>query len=111
VVPPRTILVPGVNVFPLGIQATLASLRPRVTGEFRVRLDRPPPIDYPLPVDVEVARSVAAHDHDALAAEVAGRLADEHNFTSAVRLVPQGSISTEHKTRRVIRTYRGEEAR
>jgi phenylacetate-CoA ligase len=101
-------IVKGVNVFPLGIQASLAGLSPRVTGEFRVVLDRPPPIDYAVPLEVEVARGVASADHEALAREVAGRLQREQNFASAVALVPQGTIASEKKTRRVVRTYRGE---
>src|SRR5262249_13151016 len=57
------IIVKGVNVFPLGIQATLMTLRPRLTGEFQVELPRPPPIDYAVPIRVEVAREVPAASH------------------------------------------------
>jgi phenylacetate-CoA ligase len=103
-------IVKGVNVFPLGIQASLTALQPRVTGEFRVVLDREPPIDYAVPIEVEVARDVAPDDHATLAREVEGRLGIDHNFTSSVRLVPQGSISSERKTRRVVRAYLGREA-
>ena len=98
-------IVKGVNVFPLGIQATLLGLRPRVTGEFQVRLDRPPPIDYPVPVTVEAARDVPPESHAALAAEVAGRLRAEQNFAAAVTLVAEGTIAGEGKTRRVLRSY------
>jgi phenylacetate-CoA ligase len=102
------IIVKGVNVFPLGIQATLMRLRPRLTGEFQVELDRAPPIDYPVPIRIEVAREVPAQAHAALTREIAAALQREHNFTSAVSLVNQGSIASEKKIRRVIRTYRGE---
>ena len=102
------IIVKGVNVFPLGIQATLMRLRPRLTGEFQVRLDRAPPIDYPVPITVEIAREVPAQTHAELTREVAAALQREHNFTSAVTLVNQGSIASEKKIRRVIRAYRGE---
>jgi phenylacetate-CoA ligase len=98
-------IVKGVNVFPLGIQATLVGLRPRATGEFQVRLDRPPPIDYPVPIAVEVARDVPAEAHETLAAEVAERLRTEQNFAAAVTLVPEGTIAAEGKTRRVVRSY------
>jgi phenylacetate-CoA ligase len=103
-------IVKGVNVFPLGIQATLLSLRPRVTGEFQVCLDRPPPIDYPVPVRIEVSRDLPQDAREPLAREVADRLQRTHNFTSAVVLVPQGSIASDRKTRRVVRLYRGESA-
>lgn len=101
-------IVKGVNVFPLAIQATLLGLAPRVTGEFQVVIDRPPPIDYPVPLSVEVAHDVPADRHEALAREVVARLQTDLNFTSAVHLVAAGSIATEGKTRRVIRGYRGE---
>jgi phenylacetate-CoA ligase len=103
-------IVKGVNVFPLAIQAALLSIVPRVTGEFRVDIDRPPPIDYPVPLAVEVARDVPAARHDELARDVVSLLQRDVNFTASVTLVEAGSIATEGKTRRVIRSYRGEVA-
>ncbi|MEX2184344.1 MAG: phenylacetate--CoA ligase family protein, partial [Chloroflexota bacterium] len=67
-------IVKGVNVFPLSIQAVLMTLEPDVTGEFRVVIDRPPPIDYPVPISVEAGRGVPAERHDALARDIVGRL-------------------------------------
>ena len=101
-------IVKGVNVFPLSMQAVLLRLSPRVTGEFQVVLDRPPPIDYPVPLTVEAAGDVPPADYEALASEVATRLQAELNFTAAVTIVAPGAIATEVKTRRVIRSYRGE---
>jgi phenylacetate-CoA ligase len=100
-------IVKGVNVFPLAIQATLVGLRPRVTGEFQVLLDRPPPIDYAVPVTVEVAREVPGDAHEALAGEIERRIRIEQNFASAVTLVPEGTIAGEGKTRRVVRASDG----
>lgn len=101
-------IVKGVNVFPLAVQAVLMRLSPRVTGEFRVVLDRPPPIDYPVPVTVEVARTVPPALHADLSREIAASLQKELNFTAAVSLVEPGGTATEKKTRRVVRTYRNE---
>ena len=103
-------IVKGVNVFPLAIQASLLGIAPRVTGEFRVDIDRPPPIDYPVPLVVEVARDVPAARHEELVREVVSLLQRQNNFTASVTLVEAGSIATEGKTRRVIRSYRGEVA-
>jgi hypothetical protein len=80
-------------------------LSPRLSGEFRVVLDRPPPIDYPVPISVEVERDLSSADPEDLAREVTTRLQVELNFSAMVQLVPAGSIATEGKTRRVIRTY------
>jgi phenylacetate-CoA ligase len=101
-------IVKGVNVFPLAVQAVLLRFAPRVTGEFRVIIDRPPPIDYPVPLTVEVAREVPLTERDGLAYEVTVRLQAELNFSAAITLVEPGTIATERKTRRVVRTYRGE---
>jgi phenylacetate-CoA ligase len=101
-------IVKGVNVFPLAIQTSLMTLAPRVTGEFRVDLDRPPPIDYPVPLTVEVATNMQIDPPETLAQEVVERLQRDVNFTADVRLVAPGAIASEGKTRRVIRSYRGE---
>ena len=103
-------IVKGVNVFPLAIQTSLMTLAPRLSGEFRVDLDRPPPIDYPVPLSVEVGADVSVDGHDALAREVVERLQRDVNFTASVTLVGPGTIAGEGKTRRVIRSYRGEVA-
>ena len=101
-------IVKGVNVFPLAIQASLMSLAPRVTGEFRVDLDRPPPIDYAVPLSVEVAADLPDPALAAVTSEVVARLQRDLNFTASVMLVRPGAIAGEGKTRRVIRSYRGE---
>jgi len=103
-------IVKGVNVFPLAIQTSLMTLAPRLTGEFRVDLDRPPPIDYAVPLSVEVGADVPVEGRDALAREVVERLQRDVNFTASVTLVDPGTIAGEGKTRRVIRSYRGEVA-
>jgi phenylacetate-CoA ligase len=101
-------IVKGVNVFPLSIQAVLMQLVPQVTGEFQVVLDRPPPIDYPVPITVEVARDVPDARYEELARQVVARLQAELNFTAAVSPVAPSGVATERKTRRVVRSYRGE---
>jgi len=101
-------IVKGVNVFPLAIQTSLLTLAPAVTGEFQVDLDRPPPIDYPVPLTVEVDADVSASGRAALARDVVERLQRDVNFTAVVRIVGPGTIAGEGKTRRVIRSYRDE---
>ena len=98
-------VVKGVNVYPLGVQAVLAALRPRLTGEFQIVLDRPPPFDYDPRIRVEVAREVAGADHGALTAEVAAAVRARLGFTPAVEFVAQGGIVSEHKTGRLVRAY------
>ena len=98
-------IVKGVNVFPLAVQATVIEHMPQLTGEFRIVLDRAPPIDYPPRILVEVARDLPPAEHDALRARLEADIAREHNFTCAVEFVEQGSIASEMKTRRLQRAY------
>ena len=101
-------IVKGVNVFPLAIQTSLMTLAPQLTGEFQVDLDRPPPIDYPVPLTVEIAPGVPEERRRTLALQVVERVRRDVNFTADVTLVEPGTIAGEGKTRRVIRSYRGE---
>jgi phenylacetate-CoA ligase len=101
-------IVKGVNVFPLGVQAVLAALRPRLTGEFQIVLETPPPIDYSPLLRVEVGRDVPPEQHAPLRAEVAEFVRQRSGFTPAVELVPQGAIASEKKTKRLYRAYKGE---
>ncbi len=101
-------IVKGVNVFPLAVQAALSALQPRLTGEFRILLDEPPPIDTAPRVQVEVAREVPEAAVADLIAETQAALRKDCNFTAAIEPVPQGTIATEKKTRRLYRAYQGE---
>ena len=101
-------IVKGVNVFPLGIQAILSRLQPRLTGEFQIILDKPPPIDYSIPIRAEVANDLPKNQHDALIADARKAIREGSNFDPIIELVPQGQIASEKKTRRLYRTYKGE---
>ncbi len=101
-------IVKGVNVFPLAVQAALTGLQPRLTGEFRILLDRAPPIDYAPRIQVEIARDMPEAARADLVAEARAALRRDCNFTAAVEPVPQGTIASEKKTRRLYRVYQGE---
>ncbi len=101
-------IVKGVNVFPLSVQTVLMTLVPELTGEFRVVIDRPPPIDYPVPITAEVARDVPLERRETLVGDATARLKAALDFTAAVTLVEPGTIAGDGKTRRVVRTYRGD---
>lgn len=103
-------IVKGVNVFPLGVQAVLSKLQPRLTGEFQIILDRPPPFDYSIPVRAEVANDLPRAQHEAVIADARKAIREGSNFDPAIELVPQGQIASEKKTRRLIRAYNGERA-
>ena len=71
-----------------------------------------PPVEKALPRPVRTAAPIDSDlpetRRDPLAREVVERLQRDVNFTADVRFVGPGTIAGEGKTRRVIRTYRGE---
>lgn len=97
--------VKGVNIFPTGVQEVLHELEPRLTGEFQIALDAPPPFDYAPRLLVEVGREVPGAQHEALVREVEALVSRKAGFTARVELVAQGTIASEHKTKRVLRHY------
>lgn len=103
-------IVKGVNVFPLAIQEALLKHRPEVSAEFFVELSKTPPIDYRPRLCAEVSAVVDAARYAELAQAIEATLQLRCNFRAAVELVAQGSIASEHKTRRLYRAYLGNPA-
>ena len=98
-------IVKGVNVFPLAVQATLMGLRPRLTGEFQIILQRPLPIDYAPRVLVEVASGFPKEQYKQLVADTMRAISNDLNVSVSIELVEEGSISTEKKSQRLVRDY------
>jgi phenylacetate-CoA ligase len=100
-------IVKGMNIFPLSVQESLLLLRPEVTGEFFIILDKEPPIDYSPRICVEIANGLPTARIDPLKQEIIAAIQRRSNFTPALEFVPAGSIASEHKTRRLYRAYAG----
>ncbi len=98
-------VVKGVNIYPTALQDILSALQPQITGEFQIALDRPPPFDYAPRLLVEVGHHVPLAQRKALAAEVTAAVRDRAGLATRVELVVQGSVASDHKTRRVLRLY------
>ena len=98
-------VVKGVNIFPTSIQDVLHQLEPRLTGEFQIALDSPPPFDYLPRLMVEVSRDLPQDKHAALVRETEDTIRRKAGFSARVELVAQGTIASEHKTKRVLRNY------
>lgn len=101
-------IVKGLNVFPASIQKVLLSLQPSVTGEFYIILDKAPPIDYPPIIHVEVANNIPEAQQNNVARKVEATIREQLGYRTQIKLVRQGTIASEHKTRRLYRTYQGQ---
>jgi phenylacetate-CoA ligase len=101
------LLVRGINVFPSAVRDVVASFVPATSGHVRIVLERPGPlVSPPLPVEVEVAASVAAGDHEALRERITSTIRSRLNFTPEVRLVDENTLPrTALKTQYIHRAY------
>ncbi|HJP05931.1 MAG TPA: hypothetical protein QF882_00600 [Arenicellales bacterium] len=98
------VVIRGVNAFPSVVASAINSCA-ELNGEYRIRLAHPPPYDR-LPLEVELAESVAPHDD--LVGALGRRLGDTLRLSVALTLLPSGTLErSEGKTRRLIREYNG----
>ncbi len=96
------VVVRGLNVFPTMVAAVVTSFK-ELTGDYRIILDQPPPLDI-LPVHAELVPGIEISDglSDGIEKEFKRAL----GVTVCVTLLPAGTFElTEGKTRRVIRSY------
>lgn len=78
------LIVKGVNVYPQAVAGALAAFVPRVTGAFRIVLDRPgPSVRPPLRIRLERGEGVAPGEVVALEAELA------RHFRTRLRIGPR----------------------
>ncbi len=96
------VIVRGINLFPTMVAAVINAF-PELSGQYMIRLDRPPPYDR-LPVVVERA-GLAGDDH-ALAQRIEFAIKDKLGAGADVTVEAAGSFErTEGKTTRVERHY------
>jgi phenylacetate-CoA ligase len=85
------LIVLGVNVFPSAVKDVVSSFYPRTTGEIQILLDRPGPgVPPPLRVVAEAVNS--ASDAQALKCEIETKIKTVLSVSTAVELVPPGSL-------------------
>ncbi len=95
----------GINVFPTAVSNTLARLSDRISGEFQIVVDHPPPHQY-LRVRVELAAHLTADQAGDVSQQIIQALSKQLNFRAEPELVPYGTLPrTQQKARRVIKAY------
>ncbi|GBD19876.1 Phenylacetate-coenzyme A ligase [bacterium HR28] len=99
-------IVRGVNVFPSAVADVIASFRPRVTGEFQIRLPaRGLPIDPPVPIVVELGPEPG--DLHKLKRDLEEAIRAQLIFRATVQLVPKGELTPTGTMKRQV-IVRGE---
>lgn len=93
--------VKGVIVYPAAIDAVISGFIPRVTGEFRIALDEPPPrVVPPLKLRIERGADIPKSALAKLEAEILKALKERLKFTPTIFwLEPNQLERSTHKTR------------
>lgn len=95
----------GVNVFPTAVGNVLAYFSDRLSGEFQIIVDQPPPHQY-LRVRVELAQHLTPDQVGDVPQQIIQALREQLSFRAEPELVSYGTLPrTEQKARRVIKTY------
>jgi phenylacetate-CoA ligase len=104
------LIVKGINVFPSAVEATLAELRPDLTGAFEILLPRPNPLEL-LSIRAEHGDAIGAGELERLRGRVERRLRELLVVRADVTLVPPNTLPRfEGKARRLVKLYDRETA-
>jgi phenylacetate-CoA ligase len=99
------VVVRGVNVYPGNIAGVLAEFGARLSGEYELVVESPPPVERPL-LRVELSPQAQTGAPEDLAIRIALACAQRLSFTPRVDVLPNGSFPrTEGKTRRLRLAY------
>lgn len=99
--------VKGVIVYPAHIDGVITSFSPRVTGEFRIVLDSPPPrVEPPLKLKVEYGEGVKEEELPALENEIGEVMHNKLRIRPKIEwLAPMTLERAEMKTRFIEKAY------
>lgn len=93
--------VKGVIVYPAAVKSVVASFVPRVTGEFRIRLEEPPPrVRPPLRLRVERGPETSAAGLSALDEELRRAMREQLKVNPVIEWLEPGTLErSAHKTK------------
>ena len=99
--------VKGVIVYPAAVDGVITGFVPRVTGEFRIVLDAPPPrVEPPLKVKIEYGEGLKEEELAALSKEIEGEMHAKLNVRPSITWVPPMTLErATHKTKFIEKTY------
>jgi phenylacetate-CoA ligase len=97
------LIVKGVNVYPEAVRSAILKFAPKVTGFFRILLDKPGPlVKPPLKIRLEYGSGVAETDLPSLEAEMLSYFREEVRIGPSLEWVPPETFSRETKKTKYI---------
>jgi phenylacetate-CoA ligase len=102
----------GVMVYPAAIDGVITGFVPRVTGEFRIVLDEPPPrVVPPLRLKIEYGEGVKEEELGRLATEIEETMHMKLKFRPKVLWVPPKTLERfTYKTKFIEKAYEKKKA-
>lgn len=99
--------VKGIVVYPAAIDGVITSFVPRVTGEFRIVLDQPPPkVSPPLKLKVEYGEEVRLEDLPAFGREIEDAMHSRLKIRPVIEWLPPMTLErSTYKTRFIEKAY------
>lgn len=99
--------VKGVLVYPSGIDSVVTGFVPRVTGEFRIILDEPPPrVVPPLKMKIERGEATKPEDLEVLTKEIQERMHAKLRITPQITWLEPGTLPrSTHKAKYIEKSY------
>ena len=101
------LIVKGVNVYPAAFKNVISTFVPRVSGDFRIVLDAPPPsVKPPLKMQIELGQDLKTDEIEALNKEIREEMHQDLRVTPAIEFVPPGTFEkSTHKGQVFIKRY------
>ena len=97
------LIVKGVNVYPEAIRSTILKFAPRVTGLFRILLDRPGPlVKPPLRIKLEYGGGLTEKDLASLEEKMLSAFKEEVRIAPSLEWVPPETLPREAKKTKYI---------
>jgi phenylacetate-CoA ligase len=97
------LIVKGVNVYPEAVRSAILKFAPKVTGLFRILLDKPGPlVKPPLKIRLEYGSGVAKKDLPSLEAEILSYFREEVRIGPSLEWVPPETFPRETKKTKYI---------
>lgn len=102
------LIVKGVNVYPEAIRSAILKFSPRVTGHFRIILEKPGPlVRPPLRIRLEYGRGIMEKDLPSLEESMLSFFREEVRIAPALEWLPPESLPREAKKTRYIEVVKG----
>jgi phenylacetate-CoA ligase len=99
--------VKGVIVYPASVDGVITGFVPRVTGEFRIVLDAPPPrVEPPLKLKIEYGEVTRREELEALGKEIEAEMHAKLKVRPRIAWVPPMTLErAAHKTKFIEKAY------